>query len=224
MLREEQAGFRRGRSCTDEIHTLRQLIEKCDSNRSIMFLNFVDFENTFDSVHRPTLWKILEVYSEPTKFINIFKNIYDGVQCCVKTTNGVSDWFDIKTGVRQGCVLSTLLFLIVIDFVMRKATCKSKGIKVDASGRTLSDLDFADDVVLLGEDRENLQQTTPGVAETGKYVGLKVNKNKTNPLVLGDGGAADILGTVICRSSGINAEITNRLRKAATVFGSMYKI
>ena len=65
LLRENQAGFRNGRSCSEQIFTTRQLIEQSIEWQSNLVLNFIDFKKAFDSVHRESLWKILELYWIP---------------------------------------------------------------------------------------------------------------------------------------------------------------
>ncbi|KAJ8417554.1 hypothetical protein AAFF_G00223970 [Aldrovandia affinis] len=120
ILREEQAGFRKGRSCSEQIFTLRNIIEQCLELQTTLIINYIDFKKAFDSVHRESLWQIVQLYSVPSKYVNIFKALYRNSTCRVRTSSGTTDDFDIVTGVRQGCILSPLLFLIVINFVMRK--------------------------------------------------------------------------------------------------------
>ena len=110
-IREEQAGFRSGRSCIEQIFTLRNIIEQCNEYRKPLHINFVDFQKAFDSVHRETLWSIVKHYGVTQKFVNIFRNIYQNTSCCLRTDTGYSKYFRIETGVRQGCMLSPLLFL-----------------------------------------------------------------------------------------------------------------
>ena len=69
-LREEQAGFRKGRSCTDHIATLRIIVEQSVEWQSSTYICFVDFQKAFDSIHRETLWKILRHYGVPAKIVN----------------------------------------------------------------------------------------------------------------------------------------------------------
>lgn len=62
QLRKEQAGFRKGRGCVDHIFTLRNIIEQCTEWPRQLYINFVDFEKAFDSIHRDSLWRILQAY------------------------------------------------------------------------------------------------------------------------------------------------------------------
>ena len=99
-LREEQTGFRGGRSCSEQIFTLRNIIEQTIEFQESAIVNFIDFLKTFDSVHRPILWKILASYGIPEKYINIFKALYKNFSCCLKTENGHTEYFEIMSGVR----------------------------------------------------------------------------------------------------------------------------
>ena len=84
ILREEQCGFRPGRSCTDAIFTLRSVIEKTNEYNIPLFLHFVDFQKAFDSVNRETIWKILRSYGIPEKLINVVRAIYNETSCNVR--------------------------------------------------------------------------------------------------------------------------------------------
>ena len=118
-LREEQAGFRLGRSCIDQIFALRNVLEQCNEWQSPIILNFVDFQKAFDSVDRNALWNILRVYGKPRKIINIISNLYEDSECMVLVDGEPTDPFKVKTGMRPGGILSPILFCIAIDFVMR---------------------------------------------------------------------------------------------------------
>ena len=105
-LREEQVGVRKGRSCSEQIFTLSTIIEQSLEYQTPLIINFIDFKKAFDSIHRELLWKISKLYGVPDKSINISNTLYLNASCCVKTSVGNTWTFDIKTGVRQGCILS----------------------------------------------------------------------------------------------------------------------
>ena len=125
-LRKEQAGFRSGRGTTEQIFILRNILEQVNEWQATLYINFVDFEKAFDSVHRNGLWTIMSQYGIPQKIINIVKAMYDGFECAVVEEEATSEWFELTTGVKQGCTMSGFLFLLVIDWVMRH-TVKEEG-------------------------------------------------------------------------------------------------
>ena len=82
------------------------------------------------------------------------------------------------TGVRQGCIISPMLFLLTIDFVIHHATSDpQQGILWNT--RHLIDLDFADDLPLLGETSKSLQSMTDNLASTAAKVGPRISTEKT---------------------------------------------
>ena len=138
----------------------------------------MDFEKAFDSVHRESLWKILRLYGIPEKIIKMIRIMYDDFQCSVLHDGKESLWFKIITGVKQGCLLSPILFVITIDYVMKKSTADRKGIEWVGDSQ-LDDLDYADDLALLAPDLENLQEKTLRLNEEAKKFVLKINMKKT---------------------------------------------
>ena len=89
------------------------------SYRPKLYINFVDFEKAFDSVHRNSLWKILRHYGIPQEIVSTIQSFYNNFNCRVGNSQHS---FPVLSGVRQGCVMSALLFNITIDWVMRQIT------------------------------------------------------------------------------------------------------
>lgn len=83
-----------------------------------VIINFIDFEKAFDSVHRDSLWLIMRRYGIPSKIISMVKALYDDFACAVVDGQGTTEWFKVKTGMKQGCNMSALLFLLVVDWVI----------------------------------------------------------------------------------------------------------
>ena len=107
-LRDEKAGFRQDRSCTDHITTLHIIIEHSLKWNSPLYVGFIDMKKAFDSVDRTTLWKLLEHHDIPEKIISMVQAVYEP--------------FNIVTGIRQGCMLSPFLFPIALDWIMTRTT------------------------------------------------------------------------------------------------------
>ena len=98
-LRGEQVGFRKNRSCTDQIATLSIIVEQSIEWNSPFLINFIDYEKAFDSVDRVSLWKLLRHYGIPEKRV-----VHEG-----QLTNS----FPVQTGVIQGCLLSPFLLSLI---------------------------------------------------------------------------------------------------------------
>ena len=124
-----------------------------------MYISFIDFKKAFDSVHRKSLWKILRAYGIPHKIVTIIRTFYEHFECSVIVENTLTESFPVKSGVRQGCILSPILFLVVIDWVMRKTTSDHpRGIQWTLFS-CLEDLDFADDLAVISAAHNHLQES-----------------------------------------------------------------
>jgi hypothetical protein len=233
QLRDEQAGFRKNRSCTDQIGTLRIIVEQSLEWNSPLYINFVDYEKAFDSVDRETLWKLLRHYGIPAKMVNLIRNSYDGMSCRVLHGGKLTDSFQVRTGVRQGCLLSPFLFLLAIDWIMKNSTSgRGNGIQWTLWSQ-LNDLDFADDLALLSHSRQQMQEKTNILTVTSKQVGLNIHKDKTKilklnstsnePVTLNGGPLEEVqsftyLGSIIDQQGGTEADVKARIGKARAAF------
>ena len=106
-MRKEQAGLRKEQGCTVQIFTVHNIIEQCTEWQRQLYINFVDFEKAFDGIHRDSLWSILKADGIPMRMVQIIKSFYHNFTCSVGSS---SLNFQVKTGVRQGCVMSAVLF------------------------------------------------------------------------------------------------------------------
>ena len=238
ILREEQAGFRPGVGCIDHIFTLRNIIEQCIEWNTKVHINFIDLEKAFDSIHRDTLWRILLAYGCPEKIINIIKCFYNNFSCSVIHKKKLTDWFSVRSGVHQGCVLSPMLFLVAIDWIMRKTVGnKRRGIRWTLTS-LLEDLDFADDVALVSSTRDQLQRKTSDLSLAANQLGLNISRKKTKtmqltetplPVELENENLEEVeeftyLGSIMSKSNATVKDITNRLQKAKSSFVQLNKI
>ena len=238
VLREQQAGFRQGRGCSDHIFVLRNIVEQCEEWQKSMVLNFVDFRKAFDCIHRASMWKILEVYGIPRKFINIIRSMYDGSESCVQVGQERTEWFAVNTGVRQGDVLSPLLFNILLDFIMRKIDVIDCGIEW-TGGKRLRDLDYADDICLLARDIEEMQVMVDTIVTEGSKIGLTINTAKTEVMkirtqdtryvTIGGSNLKEVdgftyLGSRICKDGDIRSEVNIRIGKASYAYDCLKNV
>ena len=90
-LREEQAGFRKNRSTTDQIAILRIIVEQSIEWKSSLLVNFIDYEKAFDSVDMKTLWKIMRHYGIPVKLVTLVEELYEGSSCRILHDGQLTD-------------------------------------------------------------------------------------------------------------------------------------
>nr|KAG5707940.1 hypothetical protein BaRGS_031671 [Batillaria attramentaria] len=96
MLRDQQAGFRRNRSCADQIASLRIIVEQSLEWNSPLYINFIDYEKAFDSVDREALWKLLRHYGVPGKIISLIQCTYKDMSCRIAHAGQLSESFEEK--------------------------------------------------------------------------------------------------------------------------------
>jgi len=101
-LREVQHGLRSGRPYTNLIFSLRVLTDGSQEWQSKLYIVFIDFEKSFDSLHHEPLWKLLTFYGIPEKLVILIIALYEDSQCCIKMTEGKARYFHVLSGVQQG--------------------------------------------------------------------------------------------------------------------------
>lgn len=130
-LLDEQAWFRRGHSCYGQVTKLRIIKEQTLrwNTEHIVFMVsmvFVDFERAFDSIDHEMLWKILRHYGIPAKIVTMIQVLYDCFQAWVFHEGRMTEPLEMKTKVRQRCILSPILFLVSLDWVTMQAYGENK--------------------------------------------------------------------------------------------------
>ena len=188
ILRRNQAGFRKNRSCTQQIHILRRIIEGATAKQIPFFITFIDFKKAFDSISRDVMFAILRNYGVPYKIVQAIKVLYDDSTSQVYVNGKLSKEFKVTTGVLQGDVLAPSLFIIVIDYVMKRSekefgfithlrTCRRN------LDKKLNDLDYADDIALLEKSLSAAQQQLEETSKNAREVGLEINTDKTKLMI-----------------------------------------
>ena len=238
QLRDEQAGFRRGRSCIDNSNTLRQIIEQSVEWNSPLYMVFIDFKRTFDTISQQAIWNALNTKGIPNKIINIIRAMY--VESYFKVLHNGQLGKPIKSmsGVKQGCPLSPLLFVTTLDEVMNKSASTPRGIRWGVCNR-LEALEYADDIVLLSHTAQEMKEKLADLQKHAGEVGLYINTNKTKVMriktrnteafeigntIIEDVNSFNYLGSILSTDGGAAADITSRIAKARGAFSSMWPV
>ena len=145
-----------------------------------IYFCFIDYTKDFDCVDHHTWWKILQEMGIPDHLTCLLRNLYAVQEPTVRTGHGTTDWFQIGKGVHQGCMLSSCLFNLYADCIMRKAGLDEAQAGIKFAGRNFNNLRYADDITLVAESEEELKSLLIKVKEESEKVGLKFNIQKTN--------------------------------------------
>ena len=121
ILRCNQAGFRTRRSCAEQIFILRRLMEGADDQQLSLFTTFIDFKKAFDSIARKAMFKVLRHYGIPEPLVEAIKALYTNSKSAVYVDGHLTKEFEVTTGVLQGDVLAPFLFIIMIDYTMKRS-------------------------------------------------------------------------------------------------------
>ena len=156
-LPDVPAGFRKGRGTRDQIANICQIIEKAREFQKNIYFCFIGYAKASDCVNHNKLWKILQEMEIPDHLTSLLRNLYAGQEATVRTGHGTTDWFQIRKGVHQGCILSPCLFNFYAEYIMRNAELKETQAGIKIAGRNINNLRYTDDTTLMAESEEELK-------------------------------------------------------------------
>lgn len=231
---KEQAGFRNDFSTIDHIHTIKQVIQKCNEYNINFYLAYVDYNKAFDSLKHVKIWEALEAQGVERKYIRLIAQIYKNMKAKIKTERD-GEYFPIKRGVRQGDPLSPKLFSAVLEHVFRCLDWDHYGLNVN--GVKMNHLRFADDLILISDKPKSLQEMLKQLVYESDRVGLSMNATKTKVMtnfekipITVNGNTIEYveeytyLGQIISPTDLTNKEINNRISLAWKRFWSLKEI
>ena len=206
LLPEEQCGFRPDRSTTDMMFVVRRLQEVERKAGVSLHMCFVDLQKAYDTVDRTLLWQVLIRIGVPPQMIAVIRQFHDGMRACVRPHDGVcSDWFGMEQGLRQGCVLSPLLFNIffaaVLNVVLQRfseeptipaelvhlkepSTSMGPEPAMDYVRRAVWGMLYADDACIVLRSPQGLAKMMEVIVEACRAFALTVSAKKTETMCM----------------------------------------
>ncbi|KAK3521856.1 hypothetical protein QTP70_018587 [Hemibagrus guttatus] len=235
-IQEEQCGFRPSCGTLDQLYTLHRVLEGLWEFAQPVHMCFVDLEKAFDRVPRGILWEVLWEYGVRGPLLRAVRSLYNRSRSLVCIASCKSDLFPVHVGLRQGCSLSPVLFIVFMDRISRR----SQGLEgVRFGDHRISSLIFADDVVLLASSGLDLQHALGRFAAECEAAGMRVSTSKSEAMVLDRkkvactlqvGGEVlpqveefKYLGVLFTSEGRMDREIDRRIGAAAAVMRSMYR-
>ena len=187
MLRKNQNGFRRNRSTTSQILTVRRILEGVRAKNLLATLLFVDFTKASDSIHRRKMEQILLAYNIPKETIAAITILYRNTKVKVCSPDGDTEYFDIVARVQQGDTLAPYLFIICLDCMLRTSIDKIRENDFELTkkrsrrypAKTITDADYADDIALLANTPNQAETRLHSLERAAVGIGFHVNAHKT---------------------------------------------
>ncbi|MEL7520935.1 MAG: reverse transcriptase family protein, partial [Cyanobacteria bacterium J06553_1] len=248
MLGEEQCGFRMGRGCVDQVFSLKQLSEKYIGKGKDLYVAYMDLEKAYDRIDRDAMWGVLQMYGINGNLLRAIQSLYADSEGSVRVCREESEWFSVKVGLRQGCVMSPWLFNIFMDGVMKEVREKAGDVGAnmwDARRNCEWKVEwmmFADDTVLVGDSEQKLQKLVKEFGSVCKRRKLAVNVGKSKIMRIGKNRTENemnislnnnrmeevecyrYLGVDIAHDGRMNDEVSHRIGEARKVSGALQKL
>ena len=240
ILWKNRNGFRRNRSITSQILTIRRMLEGVRAKNLQATLLFVDFTKAFDSMHRGKMEQILLANGLPKETVAAITILYRNTKVKVRSPDGDTEYFDIVAGVLQGDTLAPYLFIICLDYVLRTSIDKIRenGFKLTKKrsrrnpGKTITDDDYADDIAILANTPNQAETLLHSLERAAAGIGLHVNAhkmeymcyNQTGDISTLDGTSLKLVDTLTYLGSSVSStekDIDTRLSKAWTVIDKL---
>ena len=235
-LSEEQFGFVPGKGTRNAIFCLRTIAERAIEVQKNLYVCFVDYEKAFDKVKHEEMLKLLRDINIDGKDLRLIQNLYWKQRAAVRVGDELSEWQEIRRGVRQGCVLSPDLFNIYSEMIMRELE-DLEGIKI--GGKNITNVRYADDTALIADSESKLQSLVDCLVRESNIKGLNVNITKTQVMVISKSDAqptANItiqgrrleqvqrfcyLGSILAQNGKFDEEIRTRIVIAKEAFNKV---
>ena len=196
-LLDVQIGFRKSRGTRDQIANICWIIKKAREFQKNIYFCFIDYAKAFDCVDHNKLWKILKEMGIPDHLTCLLRIPYACQEATVRNGHGTTDWFQIRKGVHQGCILSPCLFNFYTEYIMRNTGLEEAQAGIKIARRNINNLRYADDTTLMAESEEELKSLLMKVKEESEKVGLKLNIEKTKIMASGPTTSWEVDGETV---------------------------
>ena len=187
IVNEDQTAYIKGRYMGCNIRQMSDIIDFYDMHEKSGLLLMLDFKKAFDSLEWNFLLKTLVFFNFGPSFIRWIKTIYKLPEACVKNNGYISDNFTIHRGIRQGCPVSALIFILCVEVLGLKVRQHPKllGFDLGNKDKPVKVIQYADDGVLFLNNKDELCNALNLLDKFGKVAGTVLNNSKCEGLWLG---------------------------------------
>ena len=226
---------------------LRQVCEKMKEKGKQVWIAFMDLEKAYDRIDRDAMWQVMRIYGIGGRVLRGIMSFYEGGRACVRVGGRVSESFEVRIGLRQGCVMSPWLFNVYMDGVVREVYSRvtGKGVRMRVDGESdwmLSQLLFADDTALVADSAEQLQCLVREFGRVCERRKLRVNVDKSKVMCVGvnvdpslfnimlNGERMEVvnsfkyLGSCFSSNGGVKEDVSMRVGEGMRAFGAIKRV
>ena len=175
-----QYGFMPDKGTGNAIFVLRRLVERSVEKQRDVYTCFIDYSKAFDAVKHKSLVELLQSLDVNKSETRLLTNLYWKQTASVRCGDNISEWLDIKQGVRQGCVASPYLFALYTELIMRELD-DMDGFRIGST--VVNNFRYADDTAIIAESEEQLQRFIDVVVTKSEEKGLYLNSAKSSAMV-----------------------------------------
>lgn len=185
-LEQSQSGFRKGRGTRDHTFTIQEIINKSLLKEKNAYFAFIDLEKAFDTTPRHKIWESLQNRKVDTKLITVIQSLYKYNSNYIVSQGRISEEFTTGQGLRQGGVMSPILFTVFMDDVIKRCNRRTRRMYIGyryLQRIEISECAFADDIAIISGSKQDLQNSLTIWSEELELVGMKINNTKTKVMV-----------------------------------------
>ena len=183
LLSPSQKGFREFEGCLEHNFISKHLLDRARATKSNIFLAWLDLENAFGAVPHSLIFEGLKSFSLPDLTLKLISDLYTDARCKIQTSSGLTNAIPMRAGVRQGCPLSSILFNLTIEHIIRHVQSSSAA-GVEVCGKEIKILAYADDILLIAPSHSDLQTSLNAISSAADLASLKFKPRKCASLAI----------------------------------------
>uniref|UniRef100_A0A8D8Q4X5 Craniofacial development protein 2 n=1 Tax=Cacopsylla melanoneura TaxID=428564 RepID=A0A8D8Q4X5_9HEMI len=237
QISQTQFGFVNAVGTREALFAVQVLIQRCRDVNCDVYLCLIDYQKAFDRVRHTQMIEILRKTGINERDLRIINNLYWNQKATLRIDGEHTENIEISRGVRQGCVLSPILFNIYSEQIFKEALeDTNEGIPIN--GERLNNIRYADDTIVLADNLRGLQELVNKIAAVSREYGLEINSKKTKFMIVSKTKIQNVslsvnneplervaqttyLGTNINENWEAAQEIRIRIAKAKAAFNKM---
>ena len=199
LYNDMQAGFTEKRRIEDNLFMLHECKEMSFRKKKQLIVISIDYTKAYDSINRKEIVETLKYYKIDKAIINSIVHIYSHDTTTMKLREGLEINFDISSGIRQGCTLSSTIFKMITYRIMEEIERLCKGVIME--DKKINSLFYADDGLILADNKEEAEKNINIVSKISKKYGLEINIDKSKVIIFNKKENIEKIGNIKVENS-----------------------